>query len=107
MNKNRIIRSLFHWGNLLSLLLIITLAACSPKNEELVPVDKTTTPVNASNPAKPFDPAAQKLLFQGPFTNGAHTTTGTVKVYESGSVRTLSFTDFKTEAGPDVYILRS
>lgn len=104
MNKNLITRNLFHWSALLSLLLVVSLTACSKKTDELVPVDKTTSPVNASNLATPFDPAAQKLLFQGPFTNGVHTTTGTVKVYEKDNVRTLSFTDFKTDAGPDIYI---
>ena len=98
------VRFLPGWSSLLSLLLALTLMACS---KELVSVGTTggsTTPVSVVNPSVTFDETTQKLLIQGPFTNGAHTTTGTAKVYEKDGKRTLVFTDFKTDAGPDLYI---
>jgi hypothetical protein len=45
----------------------------------------------------------QTLLLTGTFTSGAHTTTGTVKVYEDKDKnRSLVFENFKTDAGPDL-----
>lgn len=45
----------------------------------------------------------QTLLLTGTFTSGAHTTSGTVKVYEDKSKnRSLVFENFKTDAGPDL-----
>jgi hypothetical protein len=43
------------------------------------------------------------LLLEGTFTSGAHSTSGTVKLYEDKDKnRSLVFENFKTDAGPDL-----
>lgn len=63
----------------------------------------TTTSTNANGMAVTVPIADQTLLLQGTFTTGAHTTSGTVKVYEDKNKnRSLVFENFKTDAGPDL-----
>jgi hypothetical protein len=84
--------------------LVLTLAACDAKKEEVTPLGTTGAPVSVTNPSKTFDATGQKLLSAGTFVNGVHLTMGTVKVYESGATRTLVFDSFKTDGGPDLRI---
>jgi hypothetical protein len=67
------------------------------KNEELTPVTQTTPPAVVSG--------TQESL--GTFSNGAHPTTGTVKLVADktdAKKKYLSFENFKTDAGPDLYV---
>ncbi|MEP7268310.1 MAG: DM13 domain-containing protein [Saprospiraceae bacterium] len=60
-------------------------------NKELTTGDATAIPDNLT------------VLALGNFTNGAHTTTGTVKLTKDGSGKKyLVFENFKTESGPDI-----
>ncbi len=96
--------------NLILVALISTiglLAGCQSKEEMDVPPATnpgTTTPGSATNPPQTIDVSGQKLLLQGTFMSNVHTTSGTVKLYEKDGKRTLVFTDFKTDAGPDLRI---
>ncbi len=67
------------------------------KNEELTPVTQITPPAVVSG--------MQESL--GTFSNGAHPTSGTVKVVADKTdtkKKYLSFENFKTDAGPDLYV---
>jgi Electron transfer DM13 len=74
----------------LSLLLVLSFAACRK-----VPVDNTpivTTPTD-------------KILFIGSFQNGAHTVTGTAKIIEDASKkRYLVLENLKSDVGPDIRV---
>jgi hypothetical protein len=77
--------------------LLFGLNACV-KNEALTPVAQVT-PVNIDT-TKPAEAT-------GTFSAGAHPTSGTVKVVVDKTDATkkyLSFENFKTDAGPDLYI---
>jgi Electron transfer DM13 len=77
--------------------LLFGLNACV-KNEALTPVTQVT-PVNIDT-TKPAEAT-------GTFSAGAHPTSGTVKVVVDKTDATkkyLSFENFKTDAGPDLYI---
>ena len=50
------------------------------------------------------DTAGQKLLYTGKFMGNVHPTSGTVSVYGKAGKRTLVFTNFKTDGGPDLRI---
>ena len=83
------------------------LAGCRSKEEMDVPPvvnSGATTPGTAVTPPQTTDVSGQKLLSQGTFMSNVHTTSGTVKLYEKDGKRTLIFTDFKTDAGPDLRI---
>ncbi|GAB3982928.1 hypothetical protein GCM10028806_55590 [Spirosoma terrae] len=97
------------WGILLPILFVVCLSACV-KNVDLIPVGTTTTPgtttpvstsTTSSTSAADKD---QKLIAQGTFVNRVHTVKGTVSVYEKGSSRILTFTNFSTDSGPDLRI---
>lgn len=108
MLKNFVIGSSHRWGVLLPMLLVISLASCV-KNVELIPVGTTgtpgtTPPTGTTTSTGSFDTKGQKLLAQGTFVNGVHPTKGTVDIYEKDGKRTLVFTDFLTDAGPDLRI---
>jgi hypothetical protein len=76
--------------------LAVGMTACQ-KEETAEPIDTTTNTT--------FNAIGQTLLVQGKFENGAHPTSGTVKIYEDkDKKRTLVFEDFKTDAGPDLRI---
>ena len=91
--------------------LLISSIACT-KSSDITPavtsaVSATpvtaTTSTNANGMAVTVPIADQTLLLQGTFTTGAHTTSGTVKVYEDKNKnRSLVFENFKTDAGPDL-----
>lgn len=93
------------WGQqlLLPILLGVGFAACV-KNTELTPVGTTTNPVKVTDPTAAIDTTGQKLLAKGAFVNAVHTVKGTVSLYEKGGKRTLVFTDFSTDGGPDLRI---
>lgn len=84
----------------------ILLAGCQSKEMDVLPVANpgTTTPVSTTNPPETIDVSGQKLLSQGTFMSNVHPTSGTVKLYEKDGKRTLIFTDFKTDGGPDLRI---
>jgi hypothetical protein len=77
--------------------LLFVMNACT-KDQALTPVTQTT-PANI-DPVKPAEAT-------GTFSAGAHPTSGTVKVVVDKTDATkkyLSFENFKTDAGPDLYI---
>lgn len=76
--------------------------ACEKDIASIMDVDSNMD--NSSTNTK-LDFSSQKLLFEGKFENGAHPTSGTAKIYEDNmGKRTLSFENFKTDAGPDLRI---
>ncbi|GAB3710994.1 hypothetical protein GCM10027592_48150 [Spirosoma flavus] len=91
------------------MLFVVCLSACV-KNVELIPVNTTltpgtSTPVSTSTTsATTVDSKDQKLIAQGTFVNRVHTVKGTVSVYKKGNSRTLTFTNFSTDGGPDLRI---
>lgn len=50
------------------------------------------------------DSTGQVFLSKGMFMNGVHAVSGTIGVQEKNGRRTLVFTDFKTDGGPDLRI---
>jgi Electron transfer DM13 len=80
------------------ILVVFSIALCScVKNQELTPVAQTLPAVVATG--------TQESL--GTFTAGAHATSGTVKVVADktdAKKKYLSFENFKTDAGPDLYV---
>ena len=67
------------------------------KNDELTPVTQTTPPAVVGG--------TQESL--GTFSNGVHPTSGTVRVVADktdAKKKYLSFENFKTDAGPDLYV---
>lgn len=78
-------------------ILLLALAACEKDSESMIDANPGTD-MNV-------DFSSQKLLKEGSFQNGAHPTSGTAKIYEDMTgKRTLSFENFKTDAGPDLRI---
>ncbi|MDR6560162.1 MULTISPECIES: DM13 domain-containing protein [unclassified Arcicella] len=83
-----------------SLLIIfssIALLSSCVKNIELIPV----------NNVQPPEIKEGKELATGMFSNGAHAVSGTVKIISDSNnadKKYLSFENFKTEQGPDLYI---
>jgi Electron transfer DM13 len=78
-------------------LFVMVMSACT-KDQALTPVTQAT-PANI-DPIKPAEAT-------GTFSAGAHPTSGTVKVVVDKTDATkkyLSFENFKTDAGPDLYI---
>lgn len=76
---------------------ISLLAWSCVKNEELTPVAQVIPPAVISG--------TQESL--GTFTSGAHPTSGTVKLVADktdAKKKYLSFENFKTDAGPDLYV---
>lgn len=70
------------------------------KNEELTPTTQTTPPAVASGTP----------LSLGTFSAGVHPTSGTVKLVADktdAKKKYLSFENFKTDAGPDLYVYLS
>jgi Electron transfer DM13 len=67
------------------------------KNETLTPVVQTPSQAVVTGTQESF----------GTFSNGAHPTTGTVKLVADktdAKKKYLSFENFKTDAGPDLYV---
>ncbi len=91
--------------SLLSMLMLLAVAGCrSEQSEEIAPVGTAQAPVNLTNPAQTFDASGQTLLTKGSFVSNVHPTSGTVSLYEKAGKRTLVFTNFKTDGGPDLRI---
>jgi hypothetical protein len=84
--------------------LVVGMMAC--QKETVSPTQDTNATTNTSTSTMPTTPTSeQTLLLTGTFSTGAHTTTGTVKVYEDKNKnRSLVFENFKTDAGPDLRI---
>jgi hypothetical protein len=80
------------------------LSACAIDKTVPTPIGSASMPVSVTDPTKTFDAAGQALLVQGAFMNGVHTVSGNAKVYEKSGKRTLVFSDFKTDGGPDLRI---
>lgn len=76
------------------------LAACSKK--DMVTPD---TSAGMNTVTETIDYSKQKLLFEGSFSSGVHTTSGKALIYEDiAGKKTLVFENFKTDAGPDLRI---
>jgi len=89
------------------LLALALLSGCNSKEtiEPVSSVPPLTTPVTVvATPAAGTDTTGRKLIVQGTFVSNVHTTSGTVAVYEKAGGRTLVFTNFKTDGGPDLRI---
>ena len=69
---------------------------------EMAPTPMMTPPVTEP-PVVKADTVA-KVLFKGSFMSNVHPTSGMVSVLEKEGKRSLVFTDFKTDAGPDLRI---
>lgn len=87
------------YGTLLAALVWLT--GCSSTEEEAVVEPVTMTPGGS---AAAFDTTGQRLVSMGMFMNNVHPTSGTVRVYERNGVRTLVFSNFRTDPGPDLRI---
>jgi hypothetical protein len=84
-------------STLCTFLLLTCFLSESCKKEVVNPPVVTTT-----------DSTNLTLIYQGTFTSGAHTTTGTVKLSKDASGKKyLVFENFKTDSGPDLYIYLS
>lgn len=88
--------------------LAIIILGCT-NSDEIVPtiVSQPSTTETAVNTAEntTMDFSNQKLLLEGKFQTGVHSTSGTAKIYEDKSgKRTLVFDNFKTDSGPDLRI---
>lgn len=80
---------------------LFMMGACTSKNIELTPV--TQTPAANIDITKPAESV-------GVFSNGVHAVSGTVKIVvdkNDAKKKYLSFENFKTDAGPDLYIYLS
>ncbi|GAB3641272.1 DM13 domain-containing protein [Spirosoma arcticum] len=91
------------------LLMLSVLVGCTTTSEETIepapttgtaPISGTTT-VGTTPPVSTTSPAG---LLQGMFMSNVHATSGTVNVVETGGKRTLVFTNFRTDGGPDLRI---
>ena len=93
--------------NLFFLLLALGFLSSCQSKETIGPV-ATTNPTSSTTTVGSTmaiaDASGQTLLSQGSFMNSVHTVSGTVKVYEKAGKRTLVFTDFQTENGPELHI---
>ena len=91
--------------NFAFLLTMGLLAGCTSTEETIDPVSTTTvgTPGSLTMVAT-TDTTGQTVLGRGAFVSNVHTTSGTVNVAEKGGKRLLTFTNFRTDAGPDLRI---
>ncbi len=62
------------------------------------------TPTTMTTPPVVKEDTVGKVIFKGSFMSNVHPTSGTVSVLEKGGKRSLIFTDFKTDAGPDLRV---
>lgn len=96
------------WAMLLTLGL---LAGCTTTEETIDPVATTTTTqpgsttaVSSTTATTPGSMTSMTGGLQGTFVSNVHATSGTVNVVETGGKRTLVFTNFRTDGGPDLRI---
>jgi len=92
-----------------SFFFIAILAGCRSADEvDADPTGQvTTTPgssTSASSGMLTSDTTGLALRSMGTFMSNVHPTSGTVSVYEKEGKRTLVFTNFKTDGGPDLRI---
>ena len=88
------------------------LASCTSTEDTIDPATATTkpttttaTPGSLTNTPAVSDPAGQTATgLQGTFVNGVHAVSGTVKVVDTAGKRTLVFSNFKSDSGPDLRI---
>jgi hypothetical protein len=90
--------------SLLGLLIGLTLLLGCVKDKELVPLGSAGTPVSLGESALPFDSTGQVVRASGTFQNGVHSVSGRVRLYERNGQKTLVFTNFKSDTGPDLRI---
>ncbi|MEZ0540333.1 DM13 domain-containing protein [Fibrella arboris] len=99
--------------NFISLLLLALLAGCGSHEDPILPtttvlISSTTSPatgtVSSLTTVATTDSTGRTLLAQGRFMNNVHVVSGAVQLYEKAGKRTLVFTDFNTDAGPDLRI---
>ncbi|GAA4406432.1 DM13 domain-containing protein [Nibrella viscosa] len=92
------------------LLMLGWLAGCTTTEETIDPATSGPTPgtsmtmVSTTLPGSLPDSSGQTLLAQGTFMANVHPTTGTIRLYQKGITRTLVFTNFRTDGGPDLRI---
>ncbi len=101
------------------LLLVISVSCTEKAMDSVAPVSTPTTnpTVTGVTPPATVPPATTppsntgtgvndlKLIFEGAFVSGAHTTSGIAKVFEnSKGAKTLTFENLKSDAGPDLRI---
>lgn len=87
----------------LSTLLVLT--NCTSMEESITPMEETEmAPTPMVTPPVVKVDTANKVTFKGNFMSNVHATSGMVNVVEKGGKRSLVFTDFKTDAGPDLRI---
>lgn len=99
---------------LFGLLMLALLTACGSKTTDVIapatttgstqPGSTTTAPGSTTTATGTFDTTGQTLLSKGTFMNNVHTVTGGVSVYEKTGNRTLVFSNFSTDGGPDLRI---
>lgn len=92
-------------------LLLTLLAGCTTTEETIEPVATTgpapvssTMTVGKTPPTSTTNAASPTGRLQGMFMNNVHSVSGTVAVREDGGKRTLVFTNFKSDGGPDLRI---
>ena len=81
--------------NIFTIGVILGAVACSKGSP-------ATTP--PPNPNPPSPPVTDTTALNGSFTNGAHITTGQAVIKTVGGVKKLFLENFKTDAGPDLYV---
>lgn len=82
--------------NLLVIVMLSMLWACSK-----------SAPATTGNPPPPSPPPPMNTdttAIQGTFTNGAHATSGKAIISMAGGTKKLLLENFKTDAGPDLYV---
>lgn len=93
------------------LLFLNVLAGCTTTTEE--PIEPApvigTTPVSSTvtvgtPPTSSTTTTGQPGGLQGMFMSNVHATSGTVSISETNGKRTLVFTNFRTDSGPDLRI---
>lgn len=90
--------------------LLAGLLGCTRSEEVLSPATTGSTPVSSLTlstslpPVAAADTTGATLLASGLFVNSVHPTSGTIRLYSRGNTRTLLFSNFRTDAGPDLRI---
>ena len=88
---------------------LLLLVGCQSREVIIDPVVTTgpgSATVTAGGPGatSTTDTSGRTLLARGQFVNNVHSVSGTVRVYERAGKRTLVFTNFRTDGGPDLRI---
>ena len=87
------------------LFLLGLLAGCKSTETTVVPLPVASTqPASTTTGTTTPTSSTAGAPVLGKFVSNVHTTSGTVQVSETGGVRTLVFTNFSTEGGPDLRI---